>query len=166
MPPAWVTRADVALIGRGASGVVWDGRLQVSGSRRLRGELRNGPAAGPGPRGSGHSSAGRPAPQLRAPPPSPARPRWSPAAVLGPATQTPGQSAGRVVPPRGASEAGELVSPTCTALCPSGLGTEPGTLEATCPSPVLARALNKLSVPLSPLPRSRPTNDPAIGLGR
>lgn len=73
-------RADVASIGRGASGVGWDGRLQVSGSRRLRGELRNGSAASPGPRGSGHGSAGRPAPHLRAPPPSPARPRWSPSA--------------------------------------------------------------------------------------
>lgn len=95
-----------------------------------------------------------------------------PAAVLGPGTQTPSQSAGRVVPPRGAPEAGELVSPTCTDGPVSerpgqaSLGTEPGTLEATCPSPVLAPALNKLSVPLSPLPQSRPTNDPAVGLGR
>lgn len=46
----------MAKIGRGASGVAWDGHLQVSGVDGLRGELRNGPAKGHGPRATGRDA--------------------------------------------------------------------------------------------------------------
>lgn len=63
---AWLTRADVARIGRGASGVAWDGHLQVSGVGRFRRELRNGPAAGHRPRDSTISRPPRPSPPVSA----------------------------------------------------------------------------------------------------
>lgn len=132
----------------------------MSGVGRLRGELRNGPAAATGQEPRTRRSAGRPAPHLRAPPPSPAYPRWSPGARR---CTRPGDTDTRSVGRQGRSfsgSGGERAGQPCVHGPVSGrpgeasLGTEPGTREATCPSPVLIRPLNKVSAPRSLLERS------------